>query len=76
MTISAWEVRRNVPTDVVVAKSNRVPLTLAKHRILSIHAIPALEPMSYHNGFHINLFTDAVPTNYVIQHRFQSRRLR
>jgi len=46
---------------VVVVESNRAPLTLAKRRILPIHAIPALEPMSYHNGFHINLFTDAVP---------------
>ena len=66
MTTSAWEVRWNVFIDVVVVESNRAPLTLAKHRILSIHTIPALEPMSYHNGFHINLFTDAVPTNYVI----------
>jgi hypothetical protein len=65
MTISAWEVRRHVFIDVVI-ESNRASLTLAEHRILSIHAIPAFEPMSYHNGFHINLFTDAVTTNYVI----------
>jgi len=66
MTISACELRRNVFVDVVVVENNRALLTLTKHRILSIHAIPALEPMSYHNGFHINLFTDAGPTNYVI----------
>jgi hypothetical protein len=65
MTISAWEVRRHVFIDVVV-ESNCASLTLAEHRILSIHAIPAFEPMSFHKGFHINLFTDAVPTNYVI----------
>jgi len=61
---------------VVLVESNRAPLTLAKVRTLSIHAIPALETMSYQNGFHINLFNDAVPTNYVTSHCLQSRRLR
>jgi hypothetical protein len=36
MTISAWEVHRNVFIDVVLVESNRAPLTLAKRRILSI----------------------------------------
>jgi hypothetical protein len=61
---------------VVLMESNRAHLTLAKVRILSIHAIPVLETMSYQNGFHINLFSDAVPANYVTSHCFQSRRLR
>jgi hypothetical protein len=41
--MSAREMHWNVLIDVVlVVESNRAPLTLAKHRILSIHAIPAL----------------------------------
>jgi hypothetical protein len=40
-------VHQNVFIDVVVVlvENNRAPLTLAKVRILSIHAIPALERM-------------------------------